>query len=328
MIGFIKDLFRIEKDPHRGLMAYEKVSMGYLFFTLVLILFMFTRLPHAEAMLWGRLRIAVITLALWGVYRLVPCRITRFVRALVQLLLLAWWYPDTYEINRVLPNLDHVFASWEQQIFGCQPALEFSAALPSHIISELFDMGYSFYYPMIGLVIIYYFGWRYKEFERATFIVLGAFFVYYLLFIFIPVTGPTYYYNAVGLKTIMAGVFPNVHNYFNFHQDCLTAPGWQDGVFYNFVEGAKAAGERPTAAFPSSHVGISTVVMLLVAHARNKRLLLVLLPFYIFLCCATVYIQAHYLIDALAGFATGVLFFAFFLFISKPAAGKGKKSRR
>ena len=71
--------------------------------------------------------------------------------------------------------------------------------------------------------------------------------------------------------------------------------------FYNLVEDAKAAGERPTAAFPSSHVGISTICMFLVWHTRNYKLLMVLAPFYFFLCCATVYIQAHYLIDAIAG---------------------------
>ena len=33
----------------------------------------------------------------------------------------------------------------------------------------------------------------------------------------------------------------------------------------------------------------------------NRKLVYILLPFYVFLCMATVYIQAHYLIDALAG---------------------------
>jgi membrane-associated phospholipid phosphatase len=34
-----------------------------------------------------------------------------------------------------------------------------------------------------------------------------------------------------------------------------------------------------------------------------------MLPFYVCLCCATVYIQAHYLIDAMAGFVTAVVFY-------------------
>ena len=120
-------------------------------------------------------------------------------------------------------------------------------------------MGYAAYYPMIALTVFYYFIWRYKEFERVSFILLASFFIYYVVFIFVPVAGPTFYYKAVGLKTITSGVFPNINDYFNLHKDCLPSPGFTNGFFYNLVEDAKAAGERPTAAFPSSHVGISTI---------------------------------------------------------------------
>ena len=67
-------------------------------------------------------------------------------------------------------------------------------------------------------------------------------------------------------------------------------------------------GERPTAAFPSSHVGISTIVMIL-AYRANKRLFIILAPVYILLCCATVYIQAHYLIDVFAGWISAILIY-------------------
>jgi membrane-associated phospholipid phosphatase len=55
-------------------------------------------------------------------------------------------------------------------------------------------------------------------------------------------------------------------------------------------------------------VGISTIVMIM-AWRVSKRLAYILLPFYVLLCCATVYIQAHYLIDSLVGF-----FSAFFVY--------------
>ena len=73
---------------------------------------------------------------------------------------------------------------------------------------------------------------------------------------------------------------------------------------------AQASGERPTAAFPSSHIGISTVIMLLAMRAK-RGLALALAPFYVLLCCATVYIKAHYLVDAFAGVITGVLLYLF-----------------
>ena len=73
------------------------------------------------------------------------------------------------------------------------------------------------------------------------------------------------------------------------------------GFFYNLVEGSQQIGERPTAAFPSSHVGISTLLMIM-AWRGSRWLFACLFPFYILLCCATVYIQAHYLIDSIVGF--------------------------
>jgi len=41
---------------------------------------------------------------------------------------------------------------------------------------------------------------------------------------------------------------------------------------------------------------------MIMAWRGGRRLFAILLPFYLLLCCATVYIQAHYLIDAIAGF--------------------------
>lgn len=324
MVKFILDLFRIEKKPLKGLMAIEWAAAAYMVFTFVLILFFYTEMETPEAMIYGRLRIVAITAALWLVYRIFPCRFTRLARVAAQLGLLAWWYPDTYEFNRLLPNLDHVFAQWEQNIFGYQPALLFSKELPDAVFSELFDMGYAAYYPMIALTVFYFFIWRYKEFERVAFIMLASFFIYYVVFIFVPVAGPTFYYKAVGMENIVAGVFPNVHDYFNLHQDCLPSPGYTDGFFYQLVEDAKAAGERPTAAFPSSHVGISTICMFLIGHARNYKLLAVLAPLYFFLCCATVYIQAHYLVDAIAGVVSAVLVYLPLFYFTR---GMVKKER-
>ena len=64
-------------------------------------------------------------------------------------------------------------------------------------------------------------------------------------------------------------------------------------------------------------MGVSTVLMWLLWHARNRGLLFTLLPVYVLLCCATVYIQAHYLIDAIFGFISGTLFFFVFLRLSR-----------
>ena len=322
----MKDLFKIEAKPQSGLLALEWVMLAYLAFTLLMVFFTYTKVVNPEAMIWGRIRIVVVTLAMWGVYRMVPCRFTKFARITVQMALLSWWYPDTYELNRLLPNLDHVFAQIEQGMFGFQPALVFANTFSSPVVSELMDMGYASYYPMILLVALYYFIWQYKEYERAAFVVMASFFAYYVIFVLVPVAGPTFYYKAVGIDQITAGIFPNIHDYFNSHTDCLPSPGYTDGIFYHLVEEAKAAGERPTAAFPSSHVGISTVIMFLVWHTKNRRMFYCFIPFYVFLCLATVYIQAHYAVDALAGLLSGTLFYFLFMFLSRGMVEK-KRTR-
>lgn len=57
--------------------------------------------------------------------------------------------------------------------------------------------------------------------------------------------------------------------------------------------------------------------MWLAYHARNRRLLYFMAPFYVFLCLATVYIQAHYAIDAIAGLISGTLLYFILLFATK-----------
>ena len=311
------EYFKIEKNPKRGLLALEWAVLAYMAFTLLMIFFTYTRLHNPQSMIWGRVQILVMTLLLWAVYRMVPCRMTKLMRIVPQLGLLAWWYPDTYELNRIFMNMDYIFAGWEQSLFGFQPALVFAKNFPSHIISELMDMGYFMYYPIIAYVALYYFFLKYQEFERCTFILMAAFLIYCVSFIFVLVAGPTFYYEAVGLHDIANGVFPALGDYFNTHTDCLPSPGDPDGLFYRLVEDAKDAGERPTAAFPSSHVGISTVCMLLAIHTRKKWLVYSILPIYLFLCMATVYIQAHYLIDAIAGMVSAVVIYFVLLFATK-----------
>ena len=313
----IRRLFAIEDKPRRGLLAAEWVVLGYLGLTLLVVLLMHDKLFNPEPMAWMRIRILAITLAAWGLYRLIPCRLLLLGRVTIQLLMLSWWYSDTYELNRTLPNLDHLFAQADQWLCGFQPALVFAENWTHPVVSELMHMGYASYFPLIALVTAYYFLMRYEDFLRASFVITASFFAYYLIFIVLPVTGPQFYYVAVGAEQIAQGIFPSMGDYFATHQEAVTLPGYSDGVFYQMVIDAHEAGERPTAAFPSSHVGVTTVLMLLAWRARSNWLLLFMLPFFVLMCLSTVYIQAHYVIDVLGGLVTGVIFYAVFLSLYK-----------
>jgi len=301
---------------HRGLLAAEWVAMGYLLLTLIVMAVQWSSLTDPQGMLLLRAGFVAATMSAWGAYRLRPCRAMLFLRVLVQMIFLSWWYPDTYELNKMLPNLDHVFATCEQTVFGCQPSLLFSEAVPYGWFSELMCLGYVSYFPLMLAVYLYYFFHRYHEFRMTAFVMLGAFFAYYVIFIFLPVTGPQFYYLAVGMDKIAAGIFPDLGNWFLTHSERMAAPGWSDGFWYHILDLTHDAGERPTAAFPSSHVGVTTVVMLLAARTRSRTLILGILPFYLLMCLSTVYIYAHYAIDAIAGFVTGVLLYYSLLFLS------------
>lgn len=305
----ISELFIREKKPHQGLLAVEWIAIGYLVFTLLMIVLLWSKLVNPEEMLKGRTRFLLITLAFWGIYYLRPCRLTMFARILIQMSFLGWWYPDTYELNRMLPNLDHLFAGWEQSLFGCQPSLLFSQKVPYGWFSELMCLGYVSYFPLMLITYLFYFFKRYQEFQMTAFVILGSFFAYYVVFVLLPVTGPQFYYLAVGTEKIAAGIFPNLGDWFLTHSERMAAPGWSDGFWYHMLDLTHDAGERPTAAFPSSHVGVTTVVMLLALRTRHKGLIFTILPFYVLMCFSTVYIYAHYAIDAIAGLLTGALLY-------------------
>ena len=106
----LRYLFEIEKKPKKGLLTVEWVILGYLALTLLIMFFTYTKVVNPESMLWGRIRIVAMTIAMWAVYRMLPCRFTHLCRIIAQMALLSWWYPDTYEFNRMFPNLDHLFA--------------------------------------------------------------------------------------------------------------------------------------------------------------------------------------------------------------------------
>lgn len=247
-------------------------------------------------------------------------RIITSIKIFPMLILLIWWYPDIFEFCSVFPYQDHIFAGLDQMLFGCQPALEFDQNVPSPVWSELFCLGYYGYYYMMAAVIIFYLLCRYDQLDKAGFIFMASFFLFYFIFDFLPVAGPQFYFRALldtghidsptgssAFSSLFAEGFPQLGHYFRDHREMISPD--MHGIFGQLVIGAQEIGERPAAAFPSSHVGMGTVMMLLAAYSRNKWLFWIMLPIYLLLCCGTVYIKAHYLIDSISGFFTAIIFF-------------------
>lgn len=300
------DLETFYKESRRGLLPVEAATLTYTLLTSAVIALCWTKMDHPWRLIEGRLWVLAGMAAIIGLYCLAPSRATRFMRSLYPLTLLGFWYPDTYEFCQLLPNLDWLFAEADLRLFGCQPALMFKVWLPGKAWSEAFHMGYFAYYPMIVLCVLLPLFTERERFQQTAFTLTTCFFFYYTIYLFLPVAGPQYYFHAVNPDLVAGGNFPHIGDYFRYHTE-LRASTLPDGFFKGLVESAQQSGERPTAAFPSSHVGMSTVIMILVGR-MSRRVMLVLVPFYLLLCGATVYIEAHYMVDAIGGFLTALLF--------------------
>lgn len=90
-------------------------------------------------------------------------------------------------------------------------------------VSEPLNMGYFFYYPMILVVVVWYLLYRFDLFEKVSFVIVTAFFIYYLIYIFVPVAGPQFYFPAIGIDNVAQGIFPAIGDYFHHHQELLPA---------------------------------------------------------------------------------------------------------
>ncbi len=296
-----------KKKRLKGLLSAEVATLAYMIFTAALIAIHHAGLQDASALVMNRVWVFVAMLGVNVAYLIYPCRLGVWVRMILIFLTLIVWYPETYDFSSQYPNLDHVFAGWDQAIFDCQPALEFRQWLSGVVWSEMFNFGYYAYYYMMALTILYYMLCRYERLDWAGYVFMGSFFIYYVVFDFLPVAGPQYYFQAIGTSGYENGAFPQMGYFFKTHLEAMQQE--VTGVFSGLVAGAQEIGERPTAAFPSSHVGMSTVTMILAWKSGNRWLFWLMMPVYVLLCCATVYIRAHYLVDSIAGLITAFLFF-------------------
>lgn len=189
------------------------------------------------------------------------------------------------EIDPWLVHLDHL-------LFGFQPAKVFSETFPMAWFSELMFFGYFWYYLMPLWVLYWIYHKAPEKIESFGWVLISSFLLYYLVFIIVPAVGPQFYYP--------------------YPQNEISS----QGIFGNIIKLIQHNGEAPTAAFPSSHVGISWIVLIWVwKNLKNQWLFL--LPFILLLMTATVYIKAHYAADVWAGCLSAIGVYAIINFSFK-----------
>ena len=223
-----------------------------------------------------------------------------FFRHFYPVLLYAGLYRETAALNHGLVSgfLDPFFIRLEGRIFGLQPSLAFMDRLPYVGVSELFYAAYFSYYLMIGGVGLALFVRNRRHFFHYVSVISFAFYVCYLVFIFMPVAGPPIFFEEISGYRLPADVQPAVPPVF---PEAITA-----GPFYRIMALIYRMFEGPGAAFPSSHVVIAiATVFFSFRYLRPIRW-----PHFavvILLCLATVYCRYHYAVDVVAGVLTAAV---------------------
>ncbi|MDR0421290.1 MAG: phosphatase PAP2 family protein [Prevotellaceae bacterium] len=273
----------------KNLFSVEKLSIVYAVVTAIFIIIFGAKENHAILMLLYRILFIALIFSLQFLYSHRATNMIWIVRNIIPVIFIAYWYPETYFMNEnIFGNLDPYFVFADEYLFGCQPSLEFCKYFPQTWISELMNFGYISYYFIIALVVFVALAKGKKCMEYTIFIILCSFFIYYITFIILPVVGPQFHFTEPDNLLINQGFFRNT-----------------------LVE-LQTLGEKPTGAFPSSHVGICLICMYFV-YKYSRIIFYLLIPVALILICSTVYLKAHYLIDVIGGFVSAPLY----LFVSK-----------
>ena len=175
---------------------------------------------------------------------------------------------------------DDAVQAWEAFIFGASPAHTAAGRWPWLPLSELLHGAYLSYYAIIYVPPLYlYLRGDREKFERTVTALMAVFAVCFLFFIVYPVAGPRYLWSP--------------------------SPGIPDGPVRRLALWLLASGSSKGAAFPSSHVAVSTT-QTLTARQWNRAGGAILGMLTVLLAAGAVYGGFHYAIDTIAGAVVGV----------------------
>ncbi len=273
----------------RHLRVCDWFFLVYLVATGLLVAVRWPAVEYPTAMLL--LRALAVAIIMVSVRRAAETRAWgwRLVRDLYMPWVMGWLYVETGTLNKLIIHdpIDQLLAIADHAIFGYQPALEFYYAFSHPLISEFLNFSYFSYY-MIFLgswVLLWFRRQRASQFFYQEYLFLTALVMVpcYFWYVAVPTWGPQY-------------VFAEHHSRDNF-------TGYLFKWALDFI---LHTGERPTGAFPSSHTALSVAVLFLLWRRHRPTFWVAIVPF-TGLWISTVYIQAHFFVDIVAGVAVGAL---------------------
>jgi membrane-associated phospholipid phosphatase len=201
----------------------------------------------------------------------------KLLRGAYPILLSGYFYSETFFYNKLLLNdIDPLLIKADELIFGFQPSVEFSSVFSSLLWSEIMYFSYFSFYLIIIAFVLYIFFEKRDFFIEAVFKLSFSLYFFYLFYIFVPSSGPQFYFNSPENRL-------------------------PDAYFFNHImHFIQKVAEQPTGAFPSSHVGVS-VIILWFSYKKVPLLFKLFWPIVLLLILSTVYIKAHYVVDVIGG---------------------------
>jgi len=268
------------------------IFLVYLVISTVLLVFSRDASVELSTFIWVRLAIVLSVIVLIYAAKKSDKPIFSLLRLSYPLILSGYFYSETVFYNKLFfKNLDPFLVDIESAIFGMQPSLEFSAYVSNKLFSELMYFAYFFFYVLILGFTLYMFVKKRNYFNKVTFQLIFSSYIFYLIFCFIPSAGPQFYFTYPESELPKAFFFEHV---------------------MHFIQ---RVAEQPTGAFPSSHVGISLIILML-SKKTAPEFYNITWPFVLLLILSTVYIKAHYAIDIIGGLiiAPFILYLSDFLY--------------
>jgi membrane-associated phospholipid phosphatase len=255
----------------------DVLFFAFLCITTILILCTWSTSENIRDLLTTRLLLIIGAFAIILMNSRLNSSLFNLIRNVYPVIFSGYFYSETVFYNKVFfNNFDPLLIQLDQAIFGFQPSILFSEYCSHPIFAELMYIGYfSFYLIIIGFIIALYVK-KDAHFNENIFKFTAAFFLFYLFFGIFPSEGPQFYFDSPNKDLPVAYLFDSIMHFIQAHA------------------------EQPTAAFPSSHVGLSIIILML-SKKSIPKFYKISLPFVVLLILSTVYIKAHYVVDVIGG---------------------------
>ena len=255
---------------------------SYLVITTILLLFSWNTIENPVTLLVIRFLIFTVSIGFIYLDSKVKNQFISLLRKVYPVVFSMLFYTETVHYNKLFFNdLDTYLVKIDDYVFGFQPSILFSEYFSHPLFSELMYIGYfSLYIIIIYFIFAVFFKLK-KDADELYFKLAATMLLYYLFFSFFPSKGPQFYFSSPENNLPTAFIFDKI---------------------MHLIQKA----EQPTGAFPSSHVGISIVILVLL-RKKVPNFFKIALPFVILLTLSTVYIKAHYAIDVAGGVISAVI---------------------